>query len=58
VRVVNEAEAAVVRRIFQMTADGLGLARIRRKLNDERIPGPRGITSVSVDERAARSGAE
>jgi hypothetical protein len=42
VRVPNAAEAAVVRRIFEMTRDGLGLAKIRRKLNDEGVPGPRG----------------
>jgi site-specific DNA recombinase len=47
VRVVNEAEAAVVRRIFQMTIDGMGLAKIRRKLNDEGVPGPRGAWAIT-----------
>jgi hypothetical protein len=47
VRVVNEAQAAVVRRIFEMTRDGMGLAKIRRKLNDERIPGPRGAWAIT-----------
>ena len=38
---VNEDEAAVVRRIFQMYADGIFLKGIAAKLNAERIPSPR-----------------
>jgi DNA invertase Pin-like site-specific DNA recombinase len=47
VRVVNEAEAAVVRRIFKLTAEGLGLAKVRNVLNAERVPGPRGAWGTS-----------
>jgi site-specific DNA recombinase len=39
-RVIHEAEAQVVRRIFQLTADGYGLHRIVRLLNDEQVPAP------------------
>lgn len=41
-RVVNEAQAAVVRRVFQMTSEGLGLQRIRNILSAEGLAGPRG----------------
>ncbi len=40
--VVHEAEAAIVRRIFELAASGDGLRRIARRLNDEGIPSPRG----------------
>ncbi len=40
-RRINEAEAAVVQRIFQMAADGAGFRRIAKALNDERTPCPR-----------------
>lgn len=40
-RVVNEAEAVTVRRIFEMTRDGSGLQRISKQLNAEGVPGPR-----------------
>ena len=39
---VNEAEAAVVRRIFEMYADGSGSQTIANILNDEGIPSPGG----------------
>ncbi|HET9923739.1 MAG TPA: recombinase family protein, partial [Methylomirabilota bacterium] len=39
-RVVHEPEAAVVRRIFQLVADGYGLHRVVRLLNDEAVPAP------------------
>jgi site-specific DNA recombinase len=41
VRRVNDDEAAMVRRIFEMRASGLGLTRIAKTLNNERIPAPR-----------------
>lgn len=40
-RRINEAEAAVVVRIFEMTAAGSGLKRIAHTLNAERTPCPR-----------------
>ena len=47
VRLVNEEQATVVRRIFQMTADGMGLQKIRTKLNSEGIPGPRSTWAIT-----------
>jgi DNA invertase Pin-like site-specific DNA recombinase len=41
VRRVNDNEAAVVRRIFEAYASGLGLTRIAKVLNSERVPPPR-----------------
>ena len=38
--VISEQEAAIVRRIFQMSADGISLKAIARTLNHEKIPGP------------------
>jgi len=40
-RRINEAEAAVVSRIFQLCADGAGLTRITKTLNEEGAPAPR-----------------
>src|SRR5262245_14122248 len=40
-RVIDEGEAATVRRIFTMYAEGSGLTRIAKTLNAERIPSPR-----------------
>ena len=40
-RRINEAEAAVVRRIFELCAEGAGLTRIAKQLNAERAPAPR-----------------
>ena len=40
--VIDEAQAAVVRRIFDLAAKGQGLIRIARQLNRENIIGPRG----------------
>jgi DNA invertase Pin-like site-specific DNA recombinase len=37
---INDDEAAIVRRIFQLYADGAGLAAIAKKLNADRIPAP------------------
>jgi hypothetical protein len=39
--VVNEAEAAIVRRVFEMSAKGISLKKIAWSLNAERIPPPR-----------------
>jgi hypothetical protein len=41
VRRVNLEQAAVVRRIFELCAAGLGVTRIAKVLNAERIPPPR-----------------
>ena len=38
---INEAEAAVVRRIFTMCADGMSLKTIAKTLNAERVASPR-----------------
>ena len=40
-RVVNEAEAVVVRRIFALSAQGYGLTRIAKQLNEEGVLSPR-----------------
>ncbi len=40
-RRINEAEAAVVRRIFELCAAGTGYTRIAKTLNAERVPCPR-----------------
>ena len=40
-RVINRAEAAVVRRIFQLYVSGLGLKAIAKKLNNEKARSPR-----------------
>ncbi len=44
-RKVNEAEGAVIRRIYELCASGLGLTRIAKKLNAERVPPPRNHTT-------------
>ena len=36
--VVNEAEAQIVRRIFQLYLDGMGMHRIAKLLNQEKVP--------------------
>jgi DNA invertase Pin-like site-specific DNA recombinase len=40
-RRINEAEAAVVRRMFELCAAGAGLTRITKTLNAEGVPAPR-----------------
>jgi site-specific DNA recombinase len=40
-RRINEAEAAVVRRIFQLTAEGYGRKRVVQLLNEDLAPSPR-----------------
>jgi len=37
---IHQEEAAVVRRIFKMYADGLGLGAIAKRLNQEGVPAP------------------
>lgn len=41
IRVVNQAEAAIVRQIYEMYAGGLGSGRIAKRLNTEGITAPR-----------------
>jgi site-specific DNA recombinase len=40
-RVIDEAEAATVRHIFALYAEGLGLTRIAKRLNEDGVPAPR-----------------
>jgi site-specific DNA recombinase len=40
-RRINEAEAAVVRRMFELCAGGAGLTRVTKTLNHEGVPAPR-----------------
>src|SRR5215813_5670403 len=40
-RVIDKAEAAIVRRIFTLYAEGDGLARIAKRLNADGVPAPR-----------------
>ena len=59
-RRINEAEAAVVRRIFELSASGAGLTRIAKTLNAEGAPAPRpqqGRPTGWVAEHRARSAA-
>lgn len=37
---INEAEAQIVRRIFQMYSMGLGYSRIAKTLNEDKVPSP------------------
>lgn len=41
IRVVNQAEAAIVRQIYELYAGGLGIGRIAKRLNTEGIAAPR-----------------
>jgi DNA invertase Pin-like site-specific DNA recombinase len=43
--VIHAEQAAVVRRIFEMYANGMGLRAIAVQLNGEGVPGPKGIWS-------------
>ena len=38
---INDSEAAIVRRIFEMSADGVSLKKIAGTLNQEHVPTPR-----------------
>src|SRR5262249_52563828 len=40
-RRINDSEAAVIRRIFDLCAAGCGFTRITKTLNAERVPSPR-----------------
>jgi site-specific DNA recombinase len=51
-RVVNEAEAAIVRRIFTLSAEGKGLLRIAKTLNAESIKNPTGQDRSKVSKRS------
>ena len=42
VRVIDEEQATVVRRIFQMYVDHMGISRIAKQLNEDQIPPARG----------------
>ncbi len=42
VRVINQEQAATIRRVFEMYASKLGLTRIAKTLNAESVPSPRG----------------
>ena len=59
-RQIDEAEAAVVRRIFQDYAAGISPRTIAKRLNDEHVPGPSGRewrgTQPSVARLAAAPG--
>ncbi len=41
VRTINEAEAVIVRRIFQLSAEGVGQHSVAKRLNADRAIGPR-----------------
>jgi DNA invertase Pin-like site-specific DNA recombinase len=47
---VNEEQAEIVRRIFRMAADGLGLSRIARQLNAEGVAGPQRLSAARVEK--------
>ena len=57
VRRINQSEAKVVRRIFTMAADGVGLLQIAKTLNAEGTPSPtgRGWASTGVREMLYRT---
>jgi site-specific DNA recombinase len=40
-RVVDEAQAKIIRKVFELVADGWGYGRIAKYLNAEKIPGPK-----------------
>jgi hypothetical protein len=47
--VINQEQAQVVRRIFRLAEDGLGLSRIAQQLNAEGIAGPQRLSNVEVE---------
>jgi site-specific DNA recombinase len=53
-RVVNPEQAEIVRRIFQLAADGLGFQRIAKRLNYEGVVNPFGRLTVSGTEKNPR----
>jgi len=52
VRRINEEEAAVVRRIFEMCADGTGYTRNSKTLNAQGVRCPRAAAGPTVQEAA------
>ncbi len=50
-RTINEAEAEIVRRIFQEYAAGWSPRRIAKQLNDEGVPGPGGRVWIDTTIR-------
>ena len=54
-REINDAEAAVVRRIFELYDSGEGLKRIAMQLNAEQARVPEAVRAEGPDEGAARS---
>jgi hypothetical protein len=50
---VAEEQAGIVRRIFRMAADGLGLSRIARQLNAEGVAGPQRLRDAEVERLRA-----
>ena len=55
-RIVNEAEAEIIRRVFREFAAGISPRAIARRLNDQGIPGPDGAlwTDSTLRGHAAR----
>jgi site-specific DNA recombinase len=47
--VINQEQAQVVRRLFRLAADGLGLSRLAQQLNAEGVPGPQRLSDVEVE---------
>jgi site-specific DNA recombinase len=47
--VINQEQAQVVRRLFRVAADGLGLSRLAQQLNAEGVPGPQRLSDVEVE---------
>ena len=43
-------QAEIVRRIFRMAADGLGLSRVARQLNAEAVAGPQRLSDADVEK--------
>jgi site-specific DNA recombinase len=52
VRVIDDVEAALVRRIFTLAAEGKGVLAIAKKLNDERVVNPTGQSRTFTDARS------
>jgi DNA invertase Pin-like site-specific DNA recombinase len=51
----NDAQAAVVERIFRLTSEGMGLVRVAKLLNAEGVPGPQRLSDAAI-ERLQREG--
>lgn len=47
--IIHQERAQAARRIFRVTADGLGLSRIAQQLNAEGIPGPQRLSDIEVE---------